>query len=132
MLPVATDALIRGRQVRVGGRVVAGVLVPAPRREAAAGDVQAQAMPPSEPLAGDLHVDGVLVDPAWLEERWPAPDIVAEARADEAFGDVDERSSGWTSVSRTTQSVSLADDAAYSFITTGPVTSRSWSSGGEV
>src|SRR5579885_1830041 len=89
MLLIMQDGLMGNHWRIVGTEGSTSVEVAIPAREVAASDVQANAMPDLEDVAGGPQVDFVLVGLAWLDQRWHfSLREIAVARANDAVGQV--------------------------------------------
>src|SRR5437660_2018181 len=83
------DGLLGDHRRIVGAEGSAGVEVAIPAREVAAGNIQADAMPDLENVAGRPQVDLILVRLARLDQRWSfSLREIAVARPDDAVGQI--------------------------------------------
>lgn len=98
------------------------VHVPAPARKVAAGHGHANAMPELEHMAHGPEIHLIRIDLAGLNQGGVDPEERKRARWMPSAR-ITDVPSGATSVRRTTQSVSLAEELAYSTALTGPVIS---------
>ena len=89
MRGVVPDGLPGDLHRGAGVRILAGIQVPIPEREIAAGDFQADGMAFQKDVAGNLKIKRVLQHCAGLDQLWVRAIPVAVPRPDDAFRDVD-------------------------------------------
>ena len=87
-------------------------------------------MPFQKDIARRPQIDSVFVDLAGRDGLWFTDRGLAEAGAQDSLGEILRKAVGPTSTSLAVKSVSTVEDFAKRSRVTGPVTSRSSSSGG--
>src|SRR6266571_6515015 len=86
MLPIVQDRLLRRAQLRILAERMARVRVAVPAREAARGDLQADAVTHLEQVAGRPEINREAIWRPWLKQGLDQP--VAIASANDAVGQV--------------------------------------------
>ena len=94
MRGVVPDGLPGDLHRGAGMRMLAGIQIPIPEREIAAGDFQADGVAFQKDIARDLEIKRVLQHCVWLDQFRVRPISAPVPRSDDAFRDVDRAAIG--------------------------------------